>query len=267
MELTQQCPKEECGYSGNEHGLKTHLALSHEESKYGKVELSCDNCKEDFSRAQWKISSGKTFCSRECKNNFNKEERECVVCGDTKVVDKSSYEHKHGWVCSKECNKNQYREKVECVVCGEERIEFKKEERKFPYRCSKECTEEWVKVETDCSYCGNPYIEDRHSLSRYDKTYCSDECFYDSQKSVNSDKVNHRKWAIKVKEEADYVCFDCGESYDVMCAHHSPPKEELSKKEQTNPENGVCLCYPCHSNKHEEPQSKLIRAWWNWYNE
>lgn len=61
MESVQQCPKNGCDYSGNEHGLKTHFAVSHEDSKYGRVSLSCDTCGTDFSRPQWKVKSERLF--------------------------------------------------------------------------------------------------------------------------------------------------------------------------------------------------------------
>lgn len=265
MQSTHNCPRDGCDYSGNEHGLKTHLSTSHEDSKYGRVSLSCNTCGSEFSRKRSEVKSGKTFCSRKCKNNFNKEYRECAVCGTTKLVDSSAYEHKYGWVCSKECNKNQYREEVECVICGETKIERQKQERKFPYRCSKECTEEWVKVDTDCSYCGTSYIANRHHIDRYKNTYCSDECFYKSQRVENYNNAQHQRWAKEVKEREEYTCVDCGESHDVMCAHHDPPREELSKEEETNPENGVCLCYPCHAERHTGAQRTVLLSWWEWY--
>ncbi len=266
QEVEKQCSKNNCNYSGNEHGLKTHLAISHEDTKYGRVNLSCDTCGKEFSRPQWKVKSGNTFCSQECKNRYNKEQRRCTVCGTTKIVDKSAYKHKNGWVCSTSCNKSQYRKEVSCIVCGDTHMELKKRERKFPYRCSTECTKEWLKVETSCAQCGDTYIENRHQTRRYENTYCSNDCFYDSQRGDRCENSKHQWWAHQVKERENNTCEDCGASYDVMCAHHDPPREELSKEQQTNVENGVCLCYPCHADRHEGGQREVLLSWWEWYN-
>lgn len=265
MESVQECPKDGCNYSGNEHGLKTHLAASHEDSKYGRVSLSCDGCGANFSRAQWKVKSETVFCSRECKDNHKKEERKCTVCGTTKIVDSSAYEHKNGWVCSKECNKQQYLKEVECVVCGSTKVERHNNERKFSYKCSKECLDEWLTVNTTCDNCGKEYVGNRWEIERYENNYCSDDCHYDSQRVENSTTAQHKRWAKRVKESSNYTCEDCGESYDVMCAHHNPPRSELSLEEQVNLDNGICLCYPCHADRHSGSQRKALLGWWEWY--
>jgi hypothetical protein len=78
-------------------------------------------------------------------------------------------------------------------------------------------------------------------------------------------KRKHKKWAKKVKNRENNTCEECGESYDVMTAHHNPPKDELPEDRKYDTDIGMCLCYPCHADQHTGTQRSVLLSWWEWY--
>lgn len=239
------------------------------EYERGREFVQCDNCEERFSRQSHKLkTTEKNFCSRECKDNHGKEYRECVTCGDVKRVAKSSYIHNNGWVCSVECNYEKYRDVVECIVCGEKEEKLKSEiNYNSPHFCSLECSKEYNHVDTVCENCGDTMTVRRGRFEEYDNHYCDLDCLHESVngKGESNYDAELQIWARDVKQRESYTCEDCGESYSVMTAHHEPPKSELTKEEALNPENGLCLCYPCHAEKHTGNTKEILYAWWDWY--
>lgn len=234
-----------------------------------RVKVDCDNCGDTFSRTAWKVNERQNnFCTEKCKTQFNREQRVCVVCGDSKQVPKSEYEHKDGWVCSDECNRQKYRHEIECVVCGstKEELESTTDKRKLPYRCSDECKKEWAYVQVSCDNCGKSFDKKRSHARRTQNDYCSRDCLSESQENESArNEVKHNRWANRVKEQADYTCEICGESYDVMTAHHEPPKSELPEDRMYDTDVGMCLCYECHAEQHTGGQREALLSWWDWY--
>lgn len=157
----------------------------------------------------------------------------CAICGNTDSRPKSEYINNNGdWLCSSECSKSYYRKTKPCANCGE-------------------------------------IVERPNSqIDKSDTIYCSMSCKREDERTSSKHRARLGKWANMVKQSSNYICEDCGESYDVMCAHHNPPRSELSSKsEELNLDNGVCLCYPCHENRHKGThKERIILSWWEWYN-
>jgi hypothetical protein len=166
------------------------------------------------------------------QHSSTRRELTCAECGVTEMRPESDYVNKDGdWLCSSECSKSYY----------------------------------WTKK--DCDNCGITFERRKSQIERCDSTYCSMECKREGEATSSEHRVKLNRWADNIKKSADYICEDCGESYKVMCAHHVPPRSELSsKEEELNLDNGVCLCYPCHANRHRgTPKENVIISWWNWY--
>lgn len=167
------------------------------------------------------------------QHSSSKIKRTCAECGNSKNCLKSEYVNKNGdWLCSHKCRESYY------------------------------------KKTKDCANCGRVVKRARSQIDKSDTIYCSMECNLEDKKTSSKHRARLDKWADKIKQTSDYTCEDCGESYDVMCAHHNPPRKELSsEKEELNLDNGICLCYLCHANRHSgEPEEKIILSWWDWYN-
>jgi hypothetical protein len=193
----------------------------------------------------------------------NREIRECSVCETKQKVKKSKYVHEEGWVCSKECNKLRHSKKLECATCGEVKYINRNYERVTEYTCSKKCKREWRGVESKCDECGDTFTSDRYREKKQDITFCDKDCMYRYRQS--DEEFFFSTWSKKVKQREDYTCEDCGEKYDVMTAHHNPPRTELSQEEAQDTDNGICLCYPCHAERHSNEEKRLLESWWEWY--
>jgi len=69
----------------------------------------------------------------------------------------------------------------------------------------------------------------------------------------------YKNWAKAVKEEAKYICNDCGDSKTKKHSHHIKP---VCKHPENifDLDNGVCLCIPCHKQRHRKGWIEDVRT-------
>lgn len=164
------------------------------------------------------------------------------------------------------CKKSSRQHKqVNCFICGSQGSRISDKEYNNPYRCSRQCKARYRYPKYVCEYCDNSFRGKRSLRENNDLHFCDRDCRADYERKSGYNSNQQKRWANKVKEKYDYICQQCGEKYDVMCAHHNPPKRKLSEDEMKNVDNGVCLCYPCHADRHSGGQRKALLGWWEWY--
>lgn len=152
----------------------------------------------------------------------------------------------------------------DCSACGGDVTRSPSRMPEGRVFCSKECMglayED--KVETACSECGENIEVTPAKYESYENNFCNNKCMYAFQKGENapnwrggSDKFTAtpegREWREQVFEEADYTCEDCGRTNCRLNAHHIEGRSESPEK-KADPDNGSCLCLPCHARVHFE---------------
>lgn len=220
--MVAECPSCSETFS-SKHGVKIHHATTHGES-ITKVEKSCDNCGEDFSRNQSLLDEDSSFyfCSHSCKieNQTNKVTVMCEFC-NSKIVKKES----------------------------------DVSDKNF---CSRECLRKCLTKEYDCDYCGEKFTRPQSTFSESQSNfYCSNSCYLSSIKENTSSPIN-KDWRRKVYERDNYKCQDCGSDKNIH-AHHIKTRAEHPNLSQ-DVENGVSLCKYCHAKRHEEMGQHSVAA-------
>lgn len=164
---------------------------------------------------------------------------------------------------------NETYDDLTCAECNKEKSMPKSTyiNTRGDWLCSDECKNLYYNYSTNCDYCGSGFERHRSQIERYENTYCSVSCKRKDERTSKDHRRELQIWADKIKKENNYICEECGDSYEVMCAHHHPPRSKISsKEEELNLDNGICLCYPCHAKKHKGTNKEdLILSWWDWY--
>lgn len=188
--------------------------------KIKKEAYTCDFCGKEFKKYPSQVTGENTFCSVECKGEWQKEnlkgennpawnsrEIECLNCGK-KFERPPCRESKF---CSPECQaewrsknlveKNHWsysKEKVECDWCG--KIFRKKPSQIYNHNfCSEKCYGKWYsenmrgkenhrweggKVTVTCEYCGRKFEVCQAKANQ--QRFCSRRCFFEAEKEPTS---------------------------------------------------------------------------------
>ena len=158
--MSKVCPKDGCGYTGNEHGLKVHFGRSKDHSgtlsdNYYECELCGD---ETYNR---ECRDNPRFCSHQCRyaqnygsiaNYWFEKVDICEYCGDV-------FEHppiEHRTYCSKKCD-------------GKDRT--------LKGKLTGENNPRYVeRVEVNCAECGSQLKRTQRRVEQSTKHYCSMKC-------------------------------------------------------------------------------------------
>lgn len=207
------------------------------------VVFKCDYCGEEkrIRKANYK-EEGNHFCSRTCKDTWQKEglkgknnpfhNKEHTK--DTKI--KVSITKKKANLRGE--NSPNYNQKpVECSQCGKVTLKIPYLIKRSKYQfCSIECHAKWksenMKGENSPTWNPDLTYEDRLDRRLYPK-------YYD--------------FLVKVIERDNYTCDICGKHSkrgNGLNAHHLNGYN-WDKKNRTNPDNGITLCKDCHTDFHK----------------
>ena len=103
-----------------------------------------------------------------------------------------------------------------------------------------------------CNECNDMFHTTIH-LSKIRK-FCSIECYWTSKTKPSLNRQRrlggYYKWKNLVKVRDDYQCQRCDESENIQAHHIKPYGKYVS--ERWNVDNGVILCYDCHSGFHSK---------------
>lgn len=154
------------------------------------MQSTCEHCGKSFSHA--KAKRGR-FCSRACKSNHGKQEKQCPTCGKTFKTFRS--EPNARTYCSATC----YPPRVEkihktCEGCGKDFLVYPSQNmRKF---CSEQCRASIKSVIKNCEHCGKEF----HSFTKAGRKHCSRECLTAAKRVYTTCPVcgkefwYHRTW-------------------------------------------------------------------------
>lgn len=165
------------------------------------MKFNCDYCGKEGHMKKSQFERNKNhFCSKECKNNFQKRQItfNCDCCGKESSMVASQYKLKKNHFCSKECCFKWKEKQVTfiCEHCGKEssrtKSSFKRRKQHF---CSRECYERWHEnqVVLNCEYCGKEYSITKSKFDNNEHHFCSMECRAKSDEkrvNINCDYCN-----------------------------------------------------------------------------
>lgn len=206
---------------------------------------------------------------------YKKEIKICECCGV------SFYGIKTRKYCGYKCSKKVREKKILkiCETCGKEYYVqlYRKYDNKY---CSASCKAKKQSsdtIEIKCTNCQKSFKRKSHKISKTNN-FCCHKCSaeYNSGKNHYEWKQDRcsanyknalKKWSLQIKENAKYICKECGESdKDCLQSHHI-------KHKSSHPElsldltNGICLCMKCHLEKHKDDKKsyRLIKSSLNKY--
>lgn len=134
-----------------------------------KYLLVCLGCRKEFTT----VNKKQKFCSKECRNNHNKEEVFCDCCGKLIKLKKSRIKKSNHHFCSNEC-------------CGKWKIG-----NNHPL---------YNKEEVLCDYCGEPIKLPKSRIKNRVHHFCSTEC-HGKWKSENKKSENNPNWNPNLTDE------------------------------------------------------------------
>jgi hypothetical protein len=251
------CPT--CGRDdfADERGMKCHHSRMHGESIAG-VETECDHCGRTFREQPARLEKLEHhFCDEECEGKWRSEYQ-------------SGEDHPH-W----------NRRRVECEYCGKalERTVSELEDTENSF-CDASCrgrwrSEEWTqedfprwnggKETVRCHACGESFKRESSELNRYERSFCSRECFgeWRSEYQRGSDNpswtggsgvrssvrntIGAQPWGKIAEEYRGECCELCGTDETVdgreFPVHHLVP---IMSGGTNDPELLMTLCTSCH---------------------
>lgn len=248
------------------------------------VVFDCDNCNVETELPERRYNeSGNNFCSRECYNEFRKQntavECECNYCGGTFEKPQSVVNRGGGKYCSREC-KDKSQEKDHpvkiCQECGKKFEVYPSQERyKENKYCSKDCygKSNINRKTVECQYCSKEVEKTEYKANESDKNFCNHKCQgkYQSERWKGNEhpawKGGHpefygKNWKQKRKKTLkrdSYKCQMCGTTpkklgHD-LDVHHIKPIRIFDEPEDANfLENLITVCRECH----REIEGKVI---------
>jgi hypothetical protein len=167
-----------------------------------------------------------------------------------------------------------------CEQCGETFLrEPSKNKGKRKLFCSRQCHDVWQHENpigagtknwgggpaiVPCAYCGTKLLRDRGSINRTTNSFCGNQCQgpWKSENwtgpkcpawrggGANRPRYETRRWAKDVIKRAGKKCEACGKAKLLQAHHIFPYAENVSLRME--PDNGMCLCRPCHWKVHRK---------------
>ena len=256
-----RCPT--CGRVdfANEHGMKTHHALSHGEA-LGRVTVECAWCGDLHERPPFEVRGrDHHFCDNRCQGEWRSE----------------------NWVG--EANPLWKGVTVECAWCGDPLEKSRSRVKKYDHHfCGLECHGEWLsenwvgeanplwkRVTVECEWCGDPLERPPSDLKGRDHHFCGLVCRGEWQSEnlvgeanplwkgghATSYGTSWHKQRHRALERDGHECRMCGRSREGhhelygtdLHVHHICPFRTfgLDDHEEANAlENLITLCRGCH---------------------
>lgn len=243
-----------------------------------KIKCVCENCSGELYRYPSQIL-GTVFCSRKCRSEFHKlnftTELICEHCSKTYRKRNANITGNKNF-CSRECKDNWQKEGLKGEANPfyrkthtEESLQKMSVTLKL-IRPKGEDNPKYKRVAVQCDVCGKTKLKIPYLVERSKRQYCSTECHAlgksDYGSGVNNPnynpdlteferKRNRTKELGYVKFRSDVLkrdgsqCVIC-HAADNLIIHHLN-SHHWDKKNRTNPDNGVTLCRDCHTQFHQ----------------
>ncbi len=154
-------------------------------------------------------------------------EFKCSYCNKIDVMPKKQFDTRHNHFCSRQCfndwNKENHVE-VNCLNCGKLFLKMGKDFKRRKYHlCSRQCFDVWMKtpiamsvikrrtkerIAVKCEQCSKEILRLQSTLSKKKHFFCSKKC---NGKWTIEHKDNFKqKWVIQRQRKANIKCVCCG---------------------------------------------------------
>mgnify|MGYP003083500446 FL=1 len=245
-----------------------------------KIKCTCANCGNEIFRFPSQILET-TFCSRSCRSEFNKknftEELSCLFCNKKFRKRKANIKGKNHF-CSRICKDKWQKEGLKgknnpfySKVHTKKTINSIKRTIKLTRKTGVE-NPLYRKFEQICEICNKKYLTTPYLSERSQHHYCSIECHAKGKSIYGAGKNNpnynsslsdderamksrskilgYKTFRLSVLKRDNERCVICGGT-DNLIVHHLN-SHHWDKKNRVNPDNGVCLCEECHKDFHKK---------------
>lgn len=142
-----------------------------------------------------------------------------------------------------------------CAVCGKKIIKSLTDTRVTCVQCRGKAR---LPPILTCNYCGKKFPQRGGVFTKY----CGNECRYTAARKIhtfpNHRTYEYKKWRRIVFKRDDYKCQHCG-SEKSLHAHHVKTMREYPSLAYVA-ENGITLCWACHTIAHGERPMNPIGA-------
>lgn len=245
----------------------------------GKIIVYCENCNVELERYPSQVLNT-IFCSKKCRSEYFKKNHStellCVQCG--KRYRKRNANIGTGrQFCSKECKDSWQKEglKRESNPFFGKRHSSNTKEKISESRTGKLLGEEnpkYNKVSVQCQVCGKQVLKIPYLVERNEHQFCSVECHakWRSSSMVGESNFNwnpelseeERKFKRRIKgytsfkgqvlRRDNHTCQKCGrdDAETELVVHHLN-SYDWDKKNRVNVDNGITLCIGCHKDFHD----------------
>lgn len=226
------------------------------------VKVNCAQCGFEMNEEQHMYNRLKRkifFCSDECYDAFqavHKDKRirrreriilECCMCG-TKI-----------WCADKDITKR----KICSIDCLKKWMKKNQSGKNNPI---------WNSFPVNCAYCGKEKYVAEYRLKEYNKFFCNTTCMGKWQSANRAGensplyikdrskikmkerddwdaRPEHKRWKYLIHKRDGKRCNFCGTKVSNPCLHHIVPFS-VSKEKRDDVDNGVTLCFDCHTMVH-----------------
>lgn len=227
------------------------------------MQVKCNFCGDIFekTKSQYKRSK-KQFCSKKCRQDYDKSYRvsvECVNCKDMFDVPKWRYKRATKFFCNKTCKKAyELRSTIQCRcdLCGElTRKPIYRFSRYDLHFCDWKCKHAYdisSREDVNCSYCGKDIEIQGCRFKAYGKWFCDNDCKFPYYHNPEHEAIYYGKdWKtirLKALNRDGFLCQICGSNKkDMLVVHHIIPVKEFDTLDQAHDlSNLVTVCRACH---------------------
>jgi len=206
-----------------------------------KVVRLCDNCHNNFTLLPCEARRRKArFCSRKCQHEYRKNVSPkvlCEVCKKEFSASKCNIEKGKSRFCSLRCYHKSTENKI-TLICDECSKIFDVSESTFFYHktrfCSKYCYGKWSSRER---------VGENAPVWKGGVT---------PENKRRRGLIEYHNWRVLVFQGDGYICQCCFDpKRKNLNAHHIFPWAKYPNLRYTL-ENGVTLCYDCHTTWHKQ---------------
>lgn len=211
-----------------------------DKSRERKVRIVCKQCGK--SREVYLSRSKQKFCSRVCQSNFLNSDViiKCDFCGKEKIIKRWESKTSTYHFCNKQCAAWKKMVAVKIYYC---------------IRCGKVCKKPKTIV-SKAEYCINCWIELNRNKPRGEFSW-NWKGGKTSERLLIFKRKEYIEWRKKIYKRDNYTCQLCGERGHKLNAHHIYKVAEAPELVH-DINNGITLCYNCHTKKVNQHESDFV---------